>query len=170
MRKLRSDALWHTFTAEQQKKIQQWLFDDHFSYQRTRELMKTELGLTCALSTLCNIHNYLDELRSDSAWLNAHDLAGQVIDSGANLEKLRSASQLLLASRFLQTVTHRGSVQEIATLGRLMLQHESQEISRTRTDLADERTKLRTMQPPFRTEPRPPWAASNEIKPPKTDA
>jgi hypothetical protein len=143
MKKLRSDALWHTFTLDQQKQIEQWLFDDHLSYQQTRERMKTELGLTCALSTMHQIHRYLSDLRADSAFLNAHDLADHVVDSGVRLEKLRSASELLLASRFLQTVTAKAPVQEIATLGRLMLQHQSRDIRRTQTDLAAEHLKLK---------------------------
>src|ERR1700684_2970909 len=102
MKKLRSDSRWHAYTPEQQKKIEQWLFDDHLGYQKTRERMKTDLGLTCALSSIFNLYHYLAERRADNAFLNAQDLAGQVADSGVDLEKLRSASQVLIAARFFR--------------------------------------------------------------------
>jgi hypothetical protein len=139
MKKLRSDARWHTLTPEQQKKIEQWLFTDHFSFRKTHQLMKTELGIQCALSTIGPMYHYLDDLRADSAFLNAGDFAAQTLNSGASFEKLHSASKLLLASRFLRSMTENADTADIVRLGRLMLQHESSEILQDRMALLAQR-------------------------------
>jgi hypothetical protein len=146
MRKLRSDAVWHTFTHEQQKKIQQWLFDDHLSYQKTHQLMKAELQLSCALSTIGPIYHHLAELRANDALLSIHDAAGQVTNAGVDVEKLRSASETLIAARLFRELKDRASVKEIAALARLTLQSESREIRQTRSQTMLERLQFKAWQ------------------------
>ena len=141
MRKLRSDALWHTFTPAQQKKIQQWLFDDHFSYGKTHALMKSELGLSCALSTIGPIYHHLAELRANDALLIAHDAAGHVVGAGVDVEKLRSASDVLIATHLFTELQHCTGIKEITALARLAVQNKSRENQRARNDLARQRLK-----------------------------
>jgi hypothetical protein len=139
MRKLRSDALWHTFTPDQQKKIKQWLFDDHFSYGKTHALMKSELGLTCALSTIGPMYHHLAELRANDALLNVHDAAGHVVEAGVDVEKLRSASEVLIATHMFTELQRCKSVKTITALGRLAVQNKSRENQKARNDLARRR-------------------------------
>jgi hypothetical protein len=154
MRKLRSDALWHTFTPAQQKKIQQWLFDDHFSYVKTHALMKSELGLTCALSTIGPIYHHLAELRANDAFLTAHDAAGQVLDAGVDVEKLRSASDVLVATRLFRELKNKAGVREIVALARLTHHTESREIRHSHGNSILDRLKLSRLQ--TRAAARPP--------------
>jgi hypothetical protein len=120
------------FHPVQQKKIQQWLFDDHLSYRKTHELMKTDLGITCSPSAIAPLYHYLAELRADNVVLNAQNLAVQMSNSGIDVEKLCSASRMLIASQFLQKVTHGASIPEIVALGRLMLQSDTRNIQMNR--------------------------------------
>ena len=146
MRKLRADARWHTLNPEQQKKIQQWLFDDHLSYQKTHELMKAELGITCALSTIGPMYRRLAESRADDVFFSAHDLAGQLANSGLEVAMLRSASEKLIAARLLQVLHKGGTVKEITALARLTLQTESREIRQEQRDITLERLRLSAFQ------------------------
>jgi hypothetical protein len=135
MRKLRSDALWHTFTPGQQRKIQQWLFDGHFSYARTRGLMKSELGLCCALSTIGPMYHHLAELRANDALLTIQDAAGQVAEAGVDVEKLRSANEVLLATGMFTELQRSNDTKAIIALGKLAVQYKSRENQKARYDL-----------------------------------
>lgn len=156
MRKLRIDAFWHKLTADQQAKIQTWLFDEHLSYRQTHARMRQEFGSVCALSGMSSIYHHCEELRSRRPAASLVELASLVNASGAGAAQLHDASKILIAARLLEKTMDGADVREICGIGRLLLKGEENAIRRARASLAISREmggKMRRETPLVRDNP-----------------
>jgi hypothetical protein len=160
MRKLRSDALWHKLTADQQAKIQTWLFEDHLSYRQTHARMRQEFGIVCALSGLSSIYHHCEELRSRHPTASLLEMANMVNASGTDAAQLHSASKTLIAAKLLEKSMHGADVKEIAVLGRLLLKNDENEIRRTNARFA-----LNLQNPEIKRAEIPPLSGINRHNP-----
>jgi hypothetical protein len=143
MRKLRSDALWHKLTPEQQNQIQHWLFFEHLSYEQTHRLMQMRLGITCALSIIGPLYHHLKEVRSGEREAMLEKLTDVITEPGADLAGVRADSLAVITKRLIERSQARDSTKEIVALGRLMVRSEAREIDRDRVELARESLAFR---------------------------
>ena len=139
MRKLRSDALWHKLTSEQQNQIQHWLFVERLGYVSTHERMQKELGITCSLSTIGPMYHYLSELRSHERETILQRLTDVITEPGADLKGIRTDSLAIITKRLMDRAMERDDTTKVAALGRVMLQGEGHELERDRLELAREK-------------------------------
>ena len=142
MRKLRSDALWHKLTPDQQARIEHWLFVEKFSLAKTHALMRTELGIQCALSIIGPMYHYLNELRSHERETILQKLTEVITEPGTNLNLIRTDSLTVITNHLMQRCVDNGDIREIAALGRVMVQGEERDIQRDRVNLLRERFAL----------------------------
>ena len=136
MRKLRSDALWHKLTHEQQNQIQHWLFVERLGYMQTHARMQKELCLNCSLSTIGPMYHYLNELRSHERETILQTLTDVITEPGADIQGIRTNSLTVITKRLLDRSVERSDTTEIAALGRVMFQGEARELERDRLELA----------------------------------
>jgi hypothetical protein len=87
--------------------------------------MKSELGLSCALSVIGPMYHHLAEWRANDALLNVHDAAGQVLEAGVDVAKVRSASEVLIATQLFTELQHCTGSKEIIALARAAVQNKS---------------------------------------------
>ena len=139
MRKLRSDALWHKLTPEQQNQVQHWLFVERLGYVRTHARMQKELGLNCSLSIIGPLYHYLNELRSHERETILQKLTDVITEPGADIQGIRTDALTVITKRLLDRSVERADTPEIAALGRVMLQGEACELERDRLELAREK-------------------------------
>ncbi|MDB6021844.1 MAG: hypothetical protein JWQ04_1701 [Pedosphaera sp.] len=143
MKKLRSDALWHKLTPEQQAKIQHWFFAERLSYSAVHARMRNELGITCARSILGPIYHYCNDLRSNDSEAIREKLTEAITEPGADLSRVRIDSLTLITGQLIQKAHPGGNPRHIAALGRVLLQAQSRELERERLELMQERISLR---------------------------
>ena len=146
MRKLRSDALWHRLTLEQQNQIQHWLFVERLGYVQTHARMQKDLGLNCSLSTIGPMYHYLNELRSHEHETILQTLTDVITEPGADIQGIRTGSLTVITKRLLDRSVERGDTTEIAALGRVMFQGEARELERDRLELAREKIAFARVQ------------------------
>ncbi len=143
MRKLRSDALWHRLTPDQQNQVQHWLFVEHLGYAQTHERIQKVLGIACALSTIGPMYHYLKELRSQEREAMLQKLTEVITEPGADLAGIRTDSLAVVTKRLMKRAWERDNTKEIVALGRLMVRSEAREIAHERVELARESLRLR---------------------------
>src|ERR1700722_566756 len=107
MRKLRSDALWHRLTLEQQNQIQHWLFVERLGYMQTHARMQKELCLNCSLSTIGPMYHYLNELRSHERETILQTLTDVITEPGADIQGIRTNSLTVITKRLLDRSVER---------------------------------------------------------------
>jgi len=142
MRKLRSDALWHKLTPEQQKKIEHWFFVENLGLQIVHERMQKELGIRCARSILGPMYQRLNELRSTQREAVLDMLTEILVDSGTSFERVRTGALTVVTSHLLTRAAENGNTKDVAALGRVMLQGELRDIQRSRAKLAGDKLEL----------------------------
>ena len=100
MRKLRSDALWHKLTPEQQNQVQHWLFVERLGYVQIHGRMQEELGIACSLSTIGPMYHYLAELRSHERETILEKLTDVITEPGADIQGASFYNYLTYSSSF----------------------------------------------------------------------
>ena len=139
MRKLRSDSFWHKLTPDQKSQIQHWFFVDNLSYAQTHSRMRTEMGVTCALSAIGPLYHHLSELRSHEREAILQKLTDVITEPGVDLTGIRAGSLAVINRQLLERAARRDDSGEIAALGRVLVRTEGREIERERLELMRER-------------------------------
>ncbi|MDB6020859.1 MAG: hypothetical protein JWQ04_716 [Pedosphaera sp.] len=146
MKKLRSDALWHKFTPEQQDKIQHWFFVEHLSYTAVHARIRDEFGIKCSRSILSPMYQHCKELRSHEREAMLQKLTEVITEPGADVSRVQNDTLTLITGRLLHRSLVHGDTAEVAALARVMFQGESRAIERDRLDLAREQLEWRRAQ------------------------
>jgi hypothetical protein len=140
MSKLRSDSAWSKLTAEQRKTLEGWLFEENIGYKEALERAQKEFGLASSLTSLADFYQRLAEERMQSELLGIKSMAGKIVKSGVDQDELGATAMMLVAKRMLQlAVASPGKVKELASLGRLLVANEAQEIKRRWLELEEEK-------------------------------
>lgn len=145
MRKLRSNALWNTISPDRQKQIQHWLFDDNLSLDQTLHKIRSEFGIRCARSTIHGIYHYLCNLRSETLWLNAQDLAAEIAGTAATPQQLRDASKILLSARMVKIMSDPSRTDQLDQVCRLAIYTQNHDLHERRLSLMDRRLEFNRM-------------------------
>jgi hypothetical protein len=153
-RKLRCDAFWNTLNDEQKQKLQEWLLEQNLGFRETHARAQKELGLTCSLSTIGRIYQYLlktravDELREGASAIKA------LSQSSPNLADLRKTSLQLIGVRLLQKAMEHHDVKELCAMGKLLLQSQERDIQQERATLAREKYEFKAAKAAIKAAPQ----------------
>jgi hypothetical protein len=140
MSKLRSDSAWSKLTAEQRETLEGWLFEENIGYKEALEQAQKEFGMSSSLTSLADFYQRLAEERMQQELLGVKSLAGKIDKTGVDRDKLGATAMTLVAKRMLQlAVASPGKVKELASLGRLLVANEAQDIKRRWLELEEER-------------------------------
>jgi hypothetical protein len=140
MSKLRSDSAWSKLTAEQRETLEGWLFEENIGYKEALERVQKEFGLAPSLTSLADFYQRLAEERMHRELLGVKSMAGKIGKAGVDREKLGATAMTLVANRMLQlAVASPGKVKELASLGRLLVANEAQDIKRRWLELEEEK-------------------------------
>ena len=143
MRKMRCDSTWNALTAEQRVRLDGWLFADNLGYRKIVERVKSEWGVTGTEDSLGRYYQRRATERAVAELRETAESAAEVSAAGGQVESLRSSSFKLIGKRLLETTLAKGSVNELAALGRLLLEQEEREIERGRLELAREKFQFK---------------------------
>jgi hypothetical protein len=145
--KLRCDALWNTFTPEQKQKLEEWLVEKNLGIRQVHKRVQDEFGITCVVSTIGRISQYLNNRGAADEVEDAQLAAEELASNPAKLDKVRRSSMTMIGVRLFQkTTSPKASVKELATLGRIVLDSQERQIQQDRVDLARERFQFKAAQ------------------------
>jgi hypothetical protein len=150
MRKLRSDSNWNRLTGPQREMVEKWLFDEHLSYDATLARVKCEFGLVASRMSLCRYHQRRVREREVADLVTAQARAVSDLASDPNLstDSVRTAAVNLMAVTTLTRLGERRALKEMASMTRLLLRSEDNDIRRRRLKLAQEQFHYEAGQPP----------------------
>ena len=155
MRKIRSDALWHKLTPEQQAKINHWFFVENLSFRAVHERIGKELGIRCALSIIGPMYHHCNKLRSHERETILQGLTNVITEPGINLNMVRNDSMNVVASRLLRrSMENDGPSTEIAKLGKVVLEGQGRDIQQQRLDLLAKQVDLKRMESQLKAKPK----------------
>ncbi|HZV34417.1 MAG TPA: hypothetical protein VFB72_07545 [Verrucomicrobiae bacterium] len=146
MRKIRSDALWHKLSPEQQKKIERWFFDEHLSYRVVRERLRTDFGVTCALSAIGPMYRHCKELRSRERDATLDRLTEILTDPRSDLRRIPTDSVATITACLMHRAIVQDDPKTVAALANVIMQGQSHEIQRDHKKLAEEKLAFRRLQ------------------------
>jgi hypothetical protein len=141
-RRIRGDAFWNRLTAEQRKKINDWLHEEKLTHREAHKRARAELGVNCSLATISRYYQYGLKFRASDEVAEGQSAAKEIAAAGASLDDLRSSSMHVIATRLLEKAMDHGEVKDLAALGRIVLEGQDKEIQLKRVALACERFKF----------------------------
>ncbi len=129
MKKARGDAKWNHLSTKQREALEQWLFEDKFTYEATLEKARQELGFKGSVSSLRRFYGRTAEERMLRGFVQSQEQVKQIKEAPVSAEELRAAGMKVVAQLFLrQVVQAPEQVREWSRLAKLLLQSESNEI------------------------------------------
>lgn len=145
MRKFRSDALWFKLSPEQQKKIEHWFFVENLSYRTVHGRMRTELGVTCAVSTVGVMYHHCNKLRLQERTATLDKLTEILTDRRSDLRRIPTESLAAISGCLMQRALIMDDPKTVALLANVMMQGSLQDMQRDTQKLAEEKLAFRRM-------------------------
>jgi hypothetical protein len=131
MSKLRSDSTWAPLTSEQRETLETWLFEENLGYDEALARAQKEFGITGTKMSLMRFYQRLAEERMREEFLDLKETIGEINGTKANWETMGDAAMALIAKRMVQlAVSSPHKVKELATLARVLVSNEAQNIRR----------------------------------------
>jgi hypothetical protein len=143
MSKIRSDSIWNSLPPEQRQMLEHWLFVERIGYKEASERAQKEWGVTGSESSVGRYYRRIQREQVVDELEEAVETAIEVNAADGKLESLKSSAMKVVGMRLLENVVARGEVKELATLSRVLSQHEEREIQQGRMALAREKFEFK---------------------------
>jgi hypothetical protein len=138
MRKLRDDSTWNRLTPEQRETLESWLFDDNLGYVKTLERVQKEFGLEATIASLGRYYRRRAGGRQVEELLEAQVTACELNNLLVSETSLRMAALKLVGKAVLKLASEKPEqVEQLASLTRLLLDSDDNDIRRSRLKLAE---------------------------------
>jgi hypothetical protein len=151
LRKTRSDASWSRLTNAQQIILEEWLFDEHLSFEEALGRAKAELGFEGSVWGLKRFYKKRAQARLLVELMESSREAGEVcqapVAEGAWLE----ANSRLLARGFFERLRDEG-IADAGLMGKLWLQAEANRTRRERLKVQQSAQEVRRERLAFQRE------------------
>jgi len=138
MRKLRDDSTWNRLSPEQRETLEEWLFDENLGYEKTVARVQAEFGLETTIASIGRFYRRRARERQAEELVEAQAIADEVNELPVNAASLRAAAVKLVGKAVLRLVSEQPDrLEELASLTRLLLDSEDNDIRRGRLKLAE---------------------------------
>jgi hypothetical protein len=138
VRKIRDDSTWLQLTPEERETLESWLFDENLGYEKTIERVKKEFGMEGTVASLGRYYRRRARERQDLELMNAQLVAMLWNKLPVNTDELRAAAMKLVAKAVLKLAIEKpDDLQQLASLTKLLLDSEKNDIRRSRLKLAE---------------------------------
>jgi hypothetical protein len=138
MRKPRDDSTWSQLTAEQRDTLEGWLFDENLGYEKTVARAQSEFGLETTIASVGRFYRRRARERQVEELVEAQAAADELNALPVSAESLRAAALKLVGKAVLRLVSEQpGRLDQLASLTRLLLDSEDNDIRRGRLRLAE---------------------------------
>ncbi len=138
MRKLRDDSTWNQLTPEQRETLEEWLFDENLGYAKTLERVEKEFGLEATIASLGRYYRRRARERQVAELAVAQLAASELNDLPVSTDCLRTAAVKLVGKAVLKLAGEQPEqLEQLASLTRLLLESEDNDIRRARLKLAE---------------------------------
>jgi hypothetical protein len=139
MRKLRDDSTWNRLTLEQREQLDEWLFEERLGYADALARAEKEFGLTASLSSMGRYYRRRARERQAKELAMAQLTADELNDLPVSTDSLRTAAVKLVGKAVLKLAGEQPEqVEELASLTKLLLWSEDNDIRRPRLKLAEQ--------------------------------
>ncbi len=137
MRKPRNDSTWNQLTPGQRELLESWLFDENLGYAKTLERVQQEFGVETTIASVGRFYRRRARERQVEELVEAQAIADALNDLPVDAEGLRAAAIKLAGKAVLKLVSeHPDRLDQLASLARLLLDSEDNDIRRARLKLA----------------------------------
>ena len=135
---MRDDSTWNQLTPEQRETLESWLFDENLGYAKTLERVGKEFGLETTIASVGRFYRRRARERQFEELVEAQAAADELNELPVSAESLRAAAVKLVGKAVLKMVSeHPDRLEELASLTRLLLDSEDNDIRRGRLRLAE---------------------------------
>jgi hypothetical protein len=140
MSKMRSDSKWSELTAGQRETLEGWLFEENIGYQEARERLEKEFGMKASMRALSEFYQMTARQRMEKEFRSVKGIGGEIDKLEVELEDLGGTAMILVAKRMIQlAVDSPDKVLEMASLGRVLVANDAQEIRRRWLEMEEDR-------------------------------
>ena len=155
-RKLRADAFWNTLDEAQKQKLQEITSGTKPGLPRAKPSARAqkELGLTCSLSTIGRIYQYLLKTRAVDELKEGVNTIKALSQSSPDMADLRKTSLQLIGVRLPQKAMEHHDVKELCAMGKLLLQSQERDIQQQRATLAREKYEFKAAKAAIKAAPQ----------------
>jgi hypothetical protein len=138
MRKMRDDSTWNRLTPEQREMLEEWLFEERLGYADTLAKVEKEFGLQASLASMGRYYRRRARERQVTGLAAAQVMAFELNDLPVSTDSLRTAAVKLVGKAVLKLAGEKPEqVERLASLTKLLLESESNDIRRSRLKLAE---------------------------------
>jgi hypothetical protein len=138
MRKLRDDSTWNRLTSEQRKTLESWLFDENLGYAKTLERVEKEFGVEATIASVGRFYRRRARARQVEELVEAQAAASELNELPVSTDSLRGAAVKLVGKAVLKLASEKpAELEQLASLTRLLLESEDNDIRRPRLKLAE---------------------------------
>ncbi len=138
MRKMRDDSTWNQLSPEQRETLESWLFDENLGYAKTLERAQKEFGVEATIASVGRFYRRRAQERQVEELVEAQAAADELNELPVSAESLRAAAVKLVGKAVLKMVSEQPDrLEQLASLTRLLLDSEDNDIRRARLRLAE---------------------------------
>jgi hypothetical protein len=138
MRKMRSDSTWYQLTPEQRLTLEIWLFEENLGYTKTLERVQKEFGVEGTIASLGRYYRCMAQERQIFGLLKAQKAADVLNAMPGTTDALRTAALKLVGKAVMElTGESPEQLEQLASLTRILLESEDNDIRRSRLKLAE---------------------------------
>lgn len=146
MAKLRSDSNWTQLTCRQRQTMEQWLFDQHLSYDAILDRVKNEFGLEASRTSLCRYYQRRARERQMAELVDAQAMSDALAAPEFSTDSMRAAAVKVIARMTLKLACERpDQLKELESLAKILLLSEDNDIRRARFQLEREQFRYETL-------------------------
>ena len=136
---MRDDSTWNRLTSGQLEQLDEWLFEERLGYADALARAEKEFGLTASLSSMGRYYRRRAKERQMLGLIAAQRQAWELNDLAVKTDDLRTAAVKLVAKATLDlAVEQPEQVEQLASLTKLLLWSEDNDLRRSRLKLAQQ--------------------------------
>ena len=138
MRKLREDSTWNQLTPGQRETLENWLFEENLGYANMRERIRQEFGMVATVASVGRYYRRRARERQLTELVEAQVTANELNNLPVSADSLRAAAVKLVGKAVLKLAGEKPEeVEQLASLTKLLLESEDNDIRRSRLKLAE---------------------------------
>lgn len=134
---MRDDSTWNRLTPEQRETLESWLFDENLGYAKTLERVQKEFGVEATMASVGRFYRRRARERQVEELVEAQAAASELNELPVSADSLRAAAVKLVGKAVLKlTGEQPEQLEQLASLTRILLESEDNDIRRSRLRLA----------------------------------
>lgn len=136
---MRDDSTWNRLTPEQRELLEEWLFEERLGYADALARVEKEFGLQASLASMGRYYRRRARERQVTELVTAQVTADGLNNLPVSTDSLRTAAVKLVGKAVLKLAGEKPEqVEQLASLTKLLLESEENDIRRSRLKLAEQ--------------------------------